>query len=120
MSTKSVANHTDNSLANAFPGQSPDDVRRAMTPGSLVVNRCIEAVAVLATHSDRGVHWMGIMPPDDAQVFIEGCGDDSIEWECIPISVHLPNLPASFKLGTGETNPDVSLVAHAELREAVQ
>ncbi|PHQ35179.1 hypothetical protein [Rhodopirellula bahusiensis] len=110
----------NDTIAAALPDYSSDDLRRVASPGGLIVNRCVDLVAVLATKSKQGTHWMTVIPEDEAECYVSDCGEDSIEWECLPIRIQLPNLPSSFKLELGETNPDVRLVAHAEVREAVQ
>ncbi|MCC9644994.1 hypothetical protein LOC71_22180 [Rhodopirellula sp. JC740] len=110
----------NDSIAAALPNYSPDDLRRAASPGGLIVNRCVDLVAVLATKSDRGTHWLTVIPEGEAECYVSDCCEDSIEWECVPIRIHLPNLPSSFKLGLGEANPEIHLIAHVDVREAVQ
>ena len=113
-------------IAGLPENQSADDVRRVLTPGGLVVNKTIDdSVAILATNSKDGVRWLAVAPRDEADAWVERCGEDDIEYEFVSLAIHLPNLPSSFDLRKGEFNPDIRLVAHAEVRiaetlEAVQ
>lgn len=107
--------HPDvSAIADAyFPNQTIDDIRRAMTPGSVVLNRRVDAVAVLAfTH--MGIHWMGVVPAEEAMCYVET--HDIPEWLFVPIQIHLPNLPGSIDTEAEDMPDGAHLVCHPEFR----